>query len=32
VEERVNTIVSLMTLEEKINALGTDPQRAQAGY
>ena len=31
VEERVNNIVSLMTLEEKINALGTDPSVPRLG-
>jgi len=31
VEERVNSIVSLMTLEEKINALGTDPSVPRLG-
>jgi beta-glucosidase len=31
VEERVNNIVSLMTLEEKINVLGTDPRVPRLG-
>ncbi len=31
VEERVNNIVSLMSLEEKINALGTDPSVPRLG-
>ncbi len=31
VDERVNNIVSLMTLEEKINALGTDPSVPRLG-
>jgi beta-glucosidase len=31
VEERVNNTVSLMTLEEKINALGTEPSVPRLG-